>query len=113
MKDYYKIDLALDTFPYTGVTTSFQSYLMGVPVLTLKGFNMNSRCGESININLGLNDFIADNFDEYYKKSIFLQNKSKLSNLRSILRNKVLGSPLFDTDSFTKDLMSIFEKILK
>ena len=45
MKDYYKIDLALDTFPYTGVTTSFQSYLMGVPVLTLKGFNMNSRCG--------------------------------------------------------------------
>ena len=36
MKDYYKIDLALDTFPYTGVTTSFQSYLMGVPVLTLK-----------------------------------------------------------------------------
>ena len=47
-------DLALDTFPYTGVTTSFQSYLMGVPVLTLKGFNMNSRCGESINKNLGL-----------------------------------------------------------
>ena len=37
MKDYHKIDIALDTFPYTGVTTSFQSYLMGVPVLTLKG----------------------------------------------------------------------------
>ncbi len=113
MKDYYKIDLALDTFPYNGVTTSFQSYLMGVPVLTLKGFNMNSRCGESININLGLNDFIADNFDEYYKKSIFLQNKNKLSKLRSTLRNKVLGSPLFDTNNFTKDLMNIFEKILK
>ena len=112
MKDYYKIDLALDTFPYTGVTTSFQSYLMGVPVLTLKGFNMNSRCGESINTNLGLNDFIADNLDEYYKKSISLQDKNKLSNLRSSLRNKVLKSPLFDTDSFTKDLTSVFEKIL-
>ena len=113
MKDYYKIDLALDTFPYTGVTTSFQSYLMGVPVLTLKGFNMNSRCGESINTNLGLNDFIADNYDEYYKKSIFLQDKNKLSNLRSSLRKKVLGSPLFDTDNFTKDLAGAFEKILK
>jgi predicted O-linked N-acetylglucosamine transferase (SPINDLY family) len=113
MKDYYKIDLALDTFPYTGVTTSFQSYLMGVPVLTLKGFNMNSRCGESINSNLGLNDFIADNFDDYYKKSISLQDKNKLSNLRSTLRNKILSSSLFDTDNFVKDLMSVFEKILK
>ena len=113
MKDYYKIDLALDTFPYTGVTTSFQSYLMGVPVLTLKGFNMNSRCGESINSNLGLNDFIADNFDDYYKKSISLQDKNKLSNLRSILRNKILSSSLFDTDDFVKDLTSVFEKILK
>ena len=113
MKDYYKIDLALDTFPYTGVTTSFQSYLMGVPVLTLKGFNMNSRCGESINTNLGLNDFIADNFDDYYKKSISLQDKNKLSNLRSTLRNKILSSPLFDTDNFVKDLTSVFEKILK
>ena len=113
MKDYYKIDLALDTFPYTGVTTSFQSYLMGVPVLTLKGFNMNSRCGESINTNLGLKDFIAENFDEYYKKSISLQNKNKLSNLRASLRNKILSSPLFDTDNFVKDLTSVFEKILK
>ena len=108
MKDYYKIDLALDTFPYTGVTTSFQSYLMGVPVLTLKGFNMNSRCGESINTNLGLNDFIADNLEEYYNKSVSLQNKTKLSNLRSSLRQKVLSSPLFDTDNFTKDLTSAF-----
>ena len=113
MKDYYKIDLALDTFPYTGVTTSFQSYLMGVPVLTLKGFNMNSRCGESININLGLNDFIADNFDDYYKKSISLQDKNMLSNLRSTLRNKILSSSLFDTDNFVKDLTNVFEKILK
>ena len=113
MKDYYKIDLALDTFPYNGVTTSFQSYLMGVPVLTLKGFNMNSRCGESININLGLKDFIADNFDDYYKKSISLQDKNKLSSLRSSLRKRVLDSPLFDTENFTKDLIRAFKKILK
>ena len=45
---YSKIDLALDTFPYPGVTTSFEAILMGVPVLTMRGFNLNSRCGESI-----------------------------------------------------------------
>ena len=113
MKDYHKIDLALDTFPYPGVTTSFQSYLMGVPVLTLKGFNLNSRCGVSINTNLGLNDFIAENYEDYFKKSISLQNKNELFKLRLSLREKVLNSALFDTSSFTKDFMNVFEEVLK
>ena len=113
MKDYHKIDVALDTFPYPGVTTSFQAYLMGVPVLTMRGFNFNSRCGESININLGLNKFIAKNNEDYFKKSIELQEKKKLINLRSILRKKVLNSPLFDTDNFSKNLMAVFNKVAK
>ena len=66
---YNHIDLALDTFPYNGVTTSFEAIWMGVPVLTLKGSNFNSRCGESININLGLNSFIAEDKEDYIKKS--------------------------------------------
>ena len=113
MKDYHKIDVALDTFPYPGVTTSFQAYLMGVPVLTMRGFNFNSRCGESININLGLNKFIAKNNEDYFKKSIELQEKKKLIHLRSILRKKVLDSPLFDTDNFSKNLMAVFNKVVK
>jgi len=113
MKDYYKIDCALDTFPYTGVTTTFQSYLMGVPVLVMKGFNMNSRCGESINKNLGLNEFIADDYDDYISKASQIQDKKKLSNIRISLRKKVLDSALFDTEKFTKDLSDIFENLVK
>ena len=113
MKDYYKIDCALDTFPYTGVTTSFQSYLMGVPVLTMKGHNMNSRCGESINKNLELNEFIAENYDDYINKANLLQDRKKLSKLRITLREKVLNSPLFDTDKFTKNLSNIFIDLMK
>ena len=56
---FNKIDLSLDTFPYPGVTTSFQSIVMGVPVLTMKGFNFNSRCGESINYNLNFPELVA------------------------------------------------------
>ena len=112
LKDYNKIDLALDTFPYTGVTTSFQSYLMGVPVLSLSGHNFNSRCGESININLGMDEFIATNHEDYYNKSIFFQNKDKLSQLRLSLREKVLNSTLFDTDNFTNNLSTIFKEVL-
>ena len=112
LQDYNKIDLALDTFPYTGVTTSFQSYLMGVPVLTLSGHNLNSRCGESINKNLGMDEFIARDYEDYYSKSISFQNKDKLSQLRLSLREKVLNSKLFDTDNFTNDLMNVFKKVL-
>ncbi len=113
MKDYHKIDLALDTFPYPGVTTSFQSYLMGVPVLTMKGFNFNSRCGESINLNLELREFIANDHEDYLNKSIKFQDNIKLSKLRSSLREKVLNSPLFDTYNFVKDLSEIFIKLMQ
>ena len=88
----------------------------------LKLFNYCKNCGHQsgvISDNKSVykrnyeNDFIADNLDEYYKKSISLQDKNKLSNLRFSLRKKVLGSSLFDTDNFTKDLTRAFEKILK
>ena len=113
MKDYHQIDLALDTFPYTGVTTSFQSYLMGVPVLTLKGFNLNSRCGESINKNLSLEEFITNDHLDYYNKSMQFQDSIKLSKLRLSLRQKVLNSPLFDTNAFVQDLSRILIEIMK
>ena len=66
---YKKIDIALDTFPYNGVTTTFEALAMGVPVVTMKGYNFNSRCGESIIKNLGIEDLIAINEDDYILKS--------------------------------------------
>jgi predicted O-linked N-acetylglucosamine transferase (SPINDLY family) len=107
---YNKIDLALDTFPYNGVTTTFESVLMCVPVLTLKGFNFNSRCGESINKNLNLQNFIAENYDDYYLKALdFYKNRVQLKELRKTLRDKAISSPLFDNKNFT----SIFSEKIK
>ena len=65
LKLYNKIDVTLDTFPYPGVTTSMESIWMGVPVLTLEGNNFVSRCGESINLNLNMPEFIAKNKNDY------------------------------------------------
>ena len=56
---YNKFNLTLDTFPYPGVTTTFESILMGKPVLTMKGNNFNSRCGESINKNFRSRKFYS------------------------------------------------------
>ena len=114
LKQYNRIDIALDPFPYPGVTTSFESVMMGVPVLTMKGFNFNSRCGESINSNLEMQEFIAANSEDYYLKAIELQkNPTKLENLRSSLREKVLGSPLFDVDSFSKSFCNTLKIVWK
>jgi len=109
---YNKIDLSLDTFPYPGVTTSFEAVLMGVPVLTMKGHNLNSRCGESININLKMENFIAKNKDDYFDKAISFQNNSDTKkNFGNNLRNKALSSPLFDTENFTKDFTETLKKV--
>ena len=106
-ESYNKINVALDTFPYPGVTTSFEAALMGVPVLTMKGNNINSRCGESIIKNLNLPELIASDKDDYFKKAIALQESKNLNQIfGNKLRDKALASPLFDTKSFTKE----FEK---
>ena len=110
LESYNQVDLALDTFPYPGVTTSFESILMGVPVLTMKGFNFNSRCGESINLNLGLKEFNSENEDDYFSKAIhFQKERNKLFEIKKNLREKALKSNLFDTDGFAID----FSRLLK
>ena len=109
---YNKIDLALDTFPYPGVTTSCEAVLMAVPVLTMKGYHFNSRCGESININLKMEDFIAENKNDYVNKAIYWQHNSKtLKKLKQNLRAKALSSPVFDTESFTKDFTNTIKEV--
>ena len=112
IEQYNQIDVALDPFPYPGVTTSFESVMMGVPVLTMRGFNFNSRCGESINLNLEMQEFIATNSEDYYLKAIQLQkDPTKLELLRSSLRDKALASPLFDVDNFSENFCNTLKKV--
>ena len=111
-KIYNKIDISLDTFPYPGVTTSFESIWMGVPVLTLKGNNFVSRCGESINSNLKMSDFIAKNKTEYINKALSLtEDINNLVEIRKSLRQKALASPLFDTDKFGQDFGDLLSNV--
>ena len=85
---------------------------MGVPVLTMRGFNINSRCGESININLEMREFIANNYNDYFKKALLFQDKNKLKNLRKSLRGRVLSSNLFNTEKFTRDFSELLNNLV-
>ena len=83
---------------------------MGLPVLTMRGFNFNSRCGESIIKNIDMENLIAQDEQDYISKANALRSESNLIEIYGTkLRNRVLSSPLFDTDNFTKD----FERLLK
>ena len=84
---------------------------MGVPVLTMKGFNFNSRCMESINKNLNLKDFIAENENDYVEKSKFFKTKIIDQKFKKDLRLKALNSCLFDTETFAKDFGSLLKSI--
>ena len=109
---YKNIDIALDTFPYNGVTTTFEALAMGVPVITMKGYNFNSRCGESIIKNLGVEDLIAINEDDYILKAQKIaNNKDKILELRKNIFNISHETPLFDTKQFSQDFFGILEKI--
>jgi predicted O-linked N-acetylglucosamine transferase (SPINDLY family) len=109
---YKDIDIALDTFPYNGVTTSFEAIWMGVPVLTMKGYNFNSRCGESINKNLNLNHLIAEDNKDYISKAIELAtNKEKLIETRDFIFANAVNSPLFDQVNFSKNFYNSLENV--
>lgn len=109
---YRKIDFALDPFPYNGVTTSFEAIWMGVPVLTMKGYNFNSRCGESIMINAGMRELVADNEDDYVNKAVNVANdKNQLLNLRKKLFINTMLSPLFDVEKFSSDFYNLIDRL--
>ena len=114
LKMYNRVDISLDTFPYPGVTTSFESIWMGVPVLTKAGNNFVSRCGESININLGMKDFIAITNDDYISKAVSLdKNRDEITNIRKTLREKARNSPLFDKDKFGNEFSELMINLWK
>ena len=115
---YNRVDIALDPFPYPGGTTSIEALWMSVPVLTLKGNRFLSHVGETIAHNAGQVEWIAKDLDDYVKKAIsFASDVENLSELRRCLRDKVLKSPLLNSERFashfSKAALSMWENYSK
>ena len=98
---YKDVDLCLDTFPYTGVTTTCEALWMNVPVISMEGYNFNSRCGESILINSNLKHLVAKNKNDYISMAIsFSKDLVKLEKMRRLIFNEVLKTNTFNTKKF-------------
>ena len=114
LETYNEIDIALDTFPFQGNTTTCEAVWMGVPVLTLKGNRYLFHFGESINVNLDMKEWIAENYQEYISKAVkFTSNLEQLSKIRKNLRKIALNSPVFDAPRFADHFSNMLWKIWK
>ena len=104
LASYHRVDIALDPFPYPGGTTSMESLWMGVPVLTRRGDRFLAHAGETIACNARLNEWIANDNDDYVAKAVsFASDLDHLAKLRARLRKQVMLSPLFDAPRFASN----------
>lgn len=115
-KDYLQLlrtfDLALDTFPFNGGTTTCQQLYLGVPCVTLAGERQVSRMGVTMLRALGLDDLIGDSIEQYVQKAIDLaRHIDRLSEIRSNLRPTMLGSMLCDGPRYVQSLEDAYRKI--
>ena len=111
---YNQMDIALDTFPYHGTTTTCEALWMGVPVITLEGQSHVSRVSVSILQNIGLKDCIAKTPEEYIDKTIQMASDiSFLSQIRTQLRSIVRFSSLCQLQDYVSDLERTYQWMWK
>ena len=112
LQEYADVDIALDPFPYPGGATTCEALYMGVPLITLCGNRHGSRFGYSILKNVGLDDWIAHDRQEYIDKAIyFAKNKKILQNLRENLRQQICKSSLMDGIGYMKSLEDAYSSV--
>jgi protein O-GlcNAc transferase len=114
LKCYNKVDIALDTFPYNGGTTSFELSWMCVPLLVLKGNTFISKCGESINNNIKMQSWICNNYEDYIEKAVkFASNINELQKTRTFLISNSRNSTLFDMRNFSLEFSQALHQMWK
>ena len=109
---YNQLDIALDTFPYHGTTTTCDALWMGVPVVTLAGQTHVSRVGVSLLTNVGLPDLIATTENQYIQIAVDLaKDINRLAHLRQTMRDRMRTSPLMNAQTFTHDIESAYHQM--
>jgi predicted O-linked N-acetylglucosamine transferase (SPINDLY family) len=113
LQDYFRlfaeVDIALDTMPYSGGTTTCDALWMGVPVVTAPGPRPASRSAASILSSAGLADWIAATPEDYVSKAVELAARpERLARLRASLRAELRASPLMDEPGFARALEALY-----
>ncbi len=107
---YGEVDIALDTFPYHGTTTTCEALWMGVPVITLAGELHAARVGASLLAAVGLQSLVAPTPEAYVGLALSLPKEpARLAALRARLRGIVASSALCDRGRLVKGLEAAYQ----
>ncbi len=105
---YNDIDIALDTFPYNGTTTTCEALWMGVPTITLQGSTHAARVGAALLNAIGCRELIAHDRDSYIRIAVSLAgNPERLRHYHKNLRVYMRDSPLLRTEKFATGFTEI------
>ncbi len=111
LRQYARLDIALDTFPYNGTTTTMEALWMGVPVVTLSGETHASRVGRSILHALGRPDWAATSPDSFARAGAALAaDPAELQRLRVNLRDMLSASPLMDRAGMVQRMETFYRQ---
>lgn len=114
MPHYNRIDIALDTFPQTGGTTTCEAAWMGVPTVSLVGPTLFERLSYSILVNSGLGDLCVTTVDDYVAKAVELAaDRPRIAHLRANLREQLKASPLGQTEQFARDFYDLVARTVE
>jgi predicted O-linked N-acetylglucosamine transferase (SPINDLY family) len=110
---YNRIDVALDTYPVTGGTTTCESLWMGVPTVARTGPCFHQRISSAILRHCGLSDLVTESVDDYVNTAVRLAgDDGRLIDLRRDLRKTVLASPLCDARGFARNFENAMRRAL-
>jgi len=106
------VDIALDSTPYSGGTTTCDSLWMGVPVITVPGPRSVSRSAASILSAAGLAEWIAPTPEDYVRLAVeFARDRAVVAQLRTSLRQRLRESPMMDEPRFVRDVEAAYRRM--
>jgi predicted O-linked N-acetylglucosamine transferase (SPINDLY family) len=113
LETYGEIDIALDTFPYNGGTTTTEAIWQGVPVVTFSGDRWVSRTSASILQAAGLGKLVGQGLEDSISTAISLANSpDSLVDLRRHMRSRLSDSAVCDTRSFARNMERLYTEML-
>jgi len=116
LQKYDRCDVALDTFPYNGGTTTMEALWQGLPVLTLDGDRWAARTSASLLRNSHLREWVAHDTSHYVSRAVEIlgdpTTPRKLAETRRTMRNTLKRSSVCNTKSLAKNMERLYQQVL-
>ncbi|MDJ0683521.1 MAG: tetratricopeptide repeat protein [Alphaproteobacteria bacterium] len=113
LETYNRVDIALDTWPYSGGVTTLEALLMATPTITRTGASFAGRHATSHLCNAGFPELVAQNLPDYIALAVGLAaDPERLADYRTAMRDALIASPLCDPDQYAEDLLTRLRAVL-